>query len=255
MQQLKISCKAYGDVDSIKSNIHSALARGLPALDKQLSPHDGTWVIVGSGPSLPDYEDQIREHVGKHPICSVNGAHDFMVSKGMNPDYFLSVDPRDTIVANTSKKNDHTNYLLASRCCPELFDHLADKKVTLWHSWSPDTETEAFHGHMAIGGGSTSGLRAIHVGYVLGYRKFIVYGLDSCLAEDGKTKRFSGEKAGRVIDVHVGNKVFLTNEAMAQQASECQMIPEVLKDATIDFKGPGLLATIWEERRKLGYPT
>jgi hypothetical protein len=71
---------------------------------------------------------------------------------------------------------------MASRCAPEMFDHLANRKVMLWNSYGSLDEAKAYKGHPAIGGGSTSGMRAITVGYVLGFRKFVLYGMDSCFA-------------------------------------------------------------------------
>lgn len=251
---LEISIQAAGTMEELTAHIRGALARGLPELVPALVAHDGTLVICASGPSLPQFEKEIREQreIFKRPILACNGAHDFLCSKGIAPNLFLSVDPRETIVANTSLKNQDTIYLLASRCHPALFDHLRDCKIMLWHSWSPDSESKAFEGHMGIGGGTTSGMRAIQVGYVLGFRKFLLYGMDSCLAPDNKTKRFSGEKAGRVVDVTVGNRTFYANVAMAQQANEFQQLYQVLSDATFISRGDGLISAIIEERRATG---
>lgn len=258
MHRLAISVRATGTAEELCGNIRSALARGLPEIQPALCSHDGTFVVVGSGPSLPKFLDEIRAERAKgRPILACNGAHDFLCEHGLEPDLFLSIDPRDTIVANTSRKNAHTTYLLASRCCPQLFDHLSEHKIVLWHSWGTDAENAAFEHRFRIGGGTTSGTRAIYMGYVLGYRRFNVYGLDSCLADDGVTKRFSGEKSGKIWPIFVGEnkRQFLANGAMAQQAQEIQLLTEVLPDATFDFKGPGLIAAIWEERKRLGMPT
>lgn len=257
MKPLEISVKAAGTIDELQRNIRGALARNLPELQPAIVSHDGTLVICGSGPSLPEYINEIREQreIDRRPIVACNGAHDFLCSKGIPPNLFLSVDPRDTILPNVSLKNQDTIYLLASRCHPSVFDHLADCKIMVWHSWAPGEETEAFKGHMGIGGGTTSGMRAIHVGYVLGFRKFILYGMDSCLAPDRMTKRFSGEKAGRIVDVIVGGKTFYTNIAMAQQANEFQSLIKVLSDATFVSRGNGIITAILEERRKRGLRT
>ncbi len=258
MQELAITVSAYGSFDELTSHIRGALDRKLPELTAALCSHDGTFVIVGSGPSLPLMLDEIRAEREKgRPICALNGAHDFLIENGVVPDLFLSVDPRDTIVKNTSKKNQDVIYLLASCCAPELFDHLSDHKVMLWHAWSTGEECKAFLGHFGIGGGTTSGTRALYVAYVMGYRKFVCFGLDSCLAEDGITKRFSGEKAGAIVDVVVGEsgRKFLCNHAMAQQATEVQQVLATLSGITIDFRGDGLLTAIWAERKRLGLPT
>lgn len=259
LHKLEVPYTAYGTTDELSGHIRSALSRGLPELTPALCSHDGTFVIVGSGPSLKRHADDIKaERERGRPILAVNGAHDFLCDNGLEPDLFLSVDPRTTIIGNVQKKNKHTAYLIASRCNPELFDFLKDCKVMLWHSWCKEPEAQEFLGKMAIGGGTTSGTRAIYVGYVMGYRKFVIYGLDSCLAPDGQTKRFSGEKAGKIVNVIIGGeggREFLTNVPMAQQAAEVQDILTALPDATIDFKGDGLIAAIWEERRNRGLRT
>ena len=258
MQPLSVGIRAVGSAEELSSNIRSALARNLPEVSPALCAHDGTFVVVGSGPSLPSFADEIRAEREKgRPILACNGAHDFLCENGLAPDLFLTIDPRDTIIANTRCKNSTTTYLIASRCSPNLFDHLKDCKVMLWHSWGTDDENASFNHKFRIGGGTTSGTRAIYMGYVMGFRRFNVYGLDSCLADDGMTKRFSGEKSGKIWDVYVGQnkRRFLTNGAMAQQAQEIQVLVQALPDATFDFKGPGLIAAIWEERKRMGLPT
>lgn len=249
---LRILVDQYGTVESNGDNIESAIARGLPEISPAICSHDGTFVIVGSGPSLPQFVDEIKAEREKgRPICAINGAYDFLVDSGVTPDLFLTVDPRP-MPQNVTKPQPETIFLLASRVNPEVFDRLKDHKVMVWHSFSFEEECKAYGKRPAIGGGSTSGLRAITVAYVMGYRRFAVYGLDSCLAGDNITKRFTGEKAGHVIDVIVGGRTFYANGAMAQQANECQELMGCMPGITIDFKGDGLIAAIWAERRKLG---
>lgn len=257
MQPLEIPViRQAGTPDELVGNIRSALGRGLPEIQPAICAHDGTFVVAGSGPSLPRFVEQIAEERAKgRPIVACNGAHDFLCENLLPPDLFVSIDPRDTIIANTKRKNDRTVYLLASRCSPGLFDHLAGHKALVWHAWSTeDYEMQPLKGKFAIGGGTTSGMRAIQIGYVLGFRKFSIYGLDSCLDSDGATKRFSGEKSGRTISVIVGEagRAFICNMAMAQQAKEAQNLCAIMPDATFQFHGDGLLAAIWEERRRRG---
>jgi len=108
-------------------------------------------------------------------------------------------------------------------------------------------------GKLAVGGGTTSGLRAINIGYLLGFRKFTLYGYDSCNDEKGM-KRFTGEMAVNPIEVVVGGengKKFSCSTAMAQQANEFQQIYGVMPDISITAVGPGLIAAIIDERKKL----
>jgi hypothetical protein len=254
LKPLEVRVVQAGTTESNSENIRSALARGLPELAPAVCSHDGTFVIVASGPSLPSFVQDIRAEQAKgRPICAINGAYDFLVENGITPNFFLTVDPRP-MPQNVTKPQQETVYLLASRVNPEVFDRLKDHKIMLWHSWSREPECDAWKGKFGIGGGTTSGLRAVNVGYVLGFRKFVMYGMDSCLAPDRDTKRFTGEVVGPglVIDVRVGDRTFYCNGALAQQANEFQLLYQGMPDATIDAKGDGLIAAIIAERRRLG---
>lgn len=248
-KQLTIS----GGLD-VKPNVISSLSRNLPEPAPALCSHDGHFVVVGSGPSLPDFIDEIKQERAKgRPICAVKGAHDFLCEQGVEPDLFLSVEPKPKL-DQLKCANQNTTYLLASRCDPSMFDHLAGKRVICWHSWSNNENWKELKGKLLIGGGTTSGLRAVTFGYVQGYRNFILYGMDSCLADDRKTKRFTGEHAGVVVDRIVDDKTFWCNGAMALQADEFQEYYRTMPDIHFEVKGKGLLAAIVEARGKRGYP-
>lgn len=251
MQPLEITVVAAGEKEELCSNILSASGRGLPELTLAPIKHDGNIVLVASGWSMPDYIDEIKAHrrAGR-PIVAIKAAHDFLVENGVEPDLWVNLDPRDR-TSGIQRLNDHTVYMPASRCPPCTFDHLAGRKILLWHSWSPGEEMEAIGpGKLAVGGGTTSGLRAINIGYLLGFRAFTLYGYDSCNRADG-VKRFTGETTGPSVDVYVGGpggRKFNCNAAMAQQANEFQKLFEVMADITLDVKGPGLIAEIMRVR-------
>lgn len=238
--------------DDVRPNVVSALARNLPEPSAALCSHDGHFVVVGSGPSLPDFVEEIRKEreLGR-PICSVKGSHDFLCKNGIEPDLFLSVEPK-LRTEQVQLANDHTVYLIASRCDPGMFDFLSGRKLMCWHSWSNNENWPELKGKQLIGGGTTSGLRAVTFGYVQGFRNFILYGMDSCLADDKKTKRFTGEEAGMVVDRIVNGKTFYCNGAMALQADEFQQYYKTMPDIHFDIKGRGLLAAIVETRKAQG---
>lgn len=264
-----------GETSPTSDNVRSALARGLPEFSPAICFNDGHFVVVGSGPSLPSFVDEIKAERGKgRPICSIKGAHDFLIDNSLEPDLFVSCEPRDRPLKKTSAR---TTYLVASRCHTDLLDQLEKDKreVVLWHSASsrPDApvpegegilewdelnlteECEVWRGRYGVGGGTTSGLRAIYIGFLMGFRKFVLYGFDSCLAKDKFTKRFSGENIGKskLIDVIVGGKRFWCNGALAQQAVEFQKLYEGMPNISIEAKGEGLIAEILKTRRARGY--
>jgi uncharacterized Rossmann fold enzyme len=253
MELLTIKCQNYGTAEDNKANIRSALARGLPEVIPALCAHDGTFVVAASGPSLPDHIEELRSEVASgRPVCAVNGAYDFLVEAGVTPSLALTVDPRP-MPQNFKNPQAETVFLLASRVNPELFDRLKGHRVMLWHSFGSMEEAEAWNGKPSIGGGSTSGMRAITIGYIMGYRKFVLYGMDSCLADDRKTKRFTGEEAGSTFEVQVGTngRRFWCNGAMAQQANEFQDLFASLEGIQVEAKGAGLIAEILKKRKLL----
>lgn len=253
--------------------VKSSLARGLSEFQPATVFNDGHLVIVGSGPSVVSHLDEIKqERANGRPICAVKGTHDWLIENGLEPDMFVSLEPRQRPFKHTSAR---TTYFVASRCPPELFDQLKDREVIIWHAAAskpvdvapaPDKtelqwdelhlteECEPWRGRFGVGGGTTSGLRAITLGFLLGFRKFILYGMDSCLAKDKFTKRFTGENigVGKLVDIIVGGRQFWCNGSMAQQALEFQEMYK-LPNISIEAKGDGLLAAIIAERKKRGY--
>jgi uncharacterized Rossmann fold enzyme len=256
MIPLQLHVKPAGTVEGIRANVQAALARNLPEMAPGIVAHDGTMVVVGSGPSMPEHVEEIRaERELGRPIFAVKGAHDFLCQHGMQPDLWLCVDPRDRAYL-LQEANDYTRYLISSRCDPSMFDALQGRNVCVVHTWAKEEHCEEYNGKLLIGGGTTSGLRAITVSYVLGFRKIVLYGFDSCLAKDKFTKRFTGEgvEPGKLIDVIVDGKRFWCNGAMAQQANEFQQYYEAMPDVKIEAKGDGLLAAIIAARHKRGFP-
>ena len=254
LKPLTIDVSQFGNASQHVGVIQHNLARGLPEFAPALVAHDGPMVCVGSGTSLPTVIDQIKEERAKgRPICAVKGAHDYLCEQGIEPDLFVSVEPRDRR-SNLKHKNKHTAYLLSSRVAVEVFDHLADCRVMVWNAFGTSEEMKAFkhRASHACGGGSTSGLRAIAMGYLMGFRNFVLYGYDSCNAPDG-TKRIDGAKTGVTQEVIVGGQRFSCNMAMAAQANEFQLVTySLLPGIHIEAKGGGLIAAILDERKRQG---
>lgn len=252
------SIRAADDGENYHSHIKSALARGFPEFQPTLIPHDGSMVMCASGPSIVSFIEEIRaERDNGRPICAINGAHDLLCEHGIEPDLFVSVDPRDSIIQNVQKKNDRTIYYLSSRCSPRLFDWLEDRKVMLFHSYSVrEGHLPEMAGRTLVGGGTTSGLRGVTIGYLMGFKKFLMYGYDSCLDENKKKRFNSGVMLPeQITDRIVGGRKFLCNGAMALQADEFQEYYKMLPGLTMDVKGDGLISAIINERKKLGLRT
>jgi hypothetical protein len=141
-----------------RENILACLKRGLPEFQPAFFRHDGTFVVCGSGPSLPSFIDEMRdERKKRRPICAAKGAHDLLCENGIEPDIFVSVEAKPRL-DNVKHKNQHTLYLISSRCSPELFDWLSDCKVLTFHSYSDkEAVIPELSGQQLIGGGNDLG--------------------------------------------------------------------------------------------------
>lgn len=260
LQPLALDASTFSIPQGVTAHIRENVARRLPEFLPAICSHDGTFVIAGSGPSLASTYEGLKEERAKgRPICAVNGAHDYLVKQGIEPDIFLTIDPRD-LRHNVREETQDTVYLIASRCSPVLFDHLKDRKVMIWHAASGPDE-QALMGELGIkymiGGTSTSGLRAVNIAYFMGFRRVRMYGMDSCNAPDGITKRVDGSLTGQTIEVVVGatGRKFTCNIAMAEQATNFQKLWVMMPDLQVEIVGDGLLKAILDERKRLGYWT
>lgn len=257
MQELKIGIRQFGESEDIIKNIEYALSLGLPEFKPFPIKHDGTACIIGSGPSLNRQLTRIQKERGKgRPIVSINGAHDYLIEHGITPDYFLTVDPRG-MPQNFKHHNEDTTYLLASRVNPNDFNTLKGRRIILWHSLSEEGCMAPLAGKLCIGGGTTSGLRAISFFYVLGFRKFHLYGFDSCLGTRGEKHIDDAPLGERVkrVSVIVDGEEFICNAAMAAQADNFQDIYASMPGISIKSFGKGLITAIIKARQKQGLNT
>lgn len=249
-----MECHAFGEDEEIAENIRYSLSLGLQEFQPSLVIHDGVAVLVGSGPTVKDCVEDIRQEKEQgRTIITINGGHDFLMGHGIVPDIFVTTDPRG-MPQNFKFINERTIYLLSSRVHPKDFDLVLSKtkNVVIWHSDSRDKENELLEDKLRVGGGTTSGLRAMFLAYLMGFRKFHLYGFDSCITSDKRKRWDSGPMKDETAttDVIVGERKFLCNMAMALQANEFQEIFEYLYGIEVTSFGDGLITAILEARCK-----
>lgn len=198
--------------------------------------------LVCYGPSLLETWRDIEG-----PIMTVSGAHDFLVERGITPDWHVDCDPRQHKAGMLKRPQEGTKYLMASVCHPDFWDTLKKYRVNLWHLINGDDfETVAWvrKNHPTglaslIGGGSTVGMRAMEVCAALGFRRFNIYGMDC----SHSTQRHAGLHLGKPqveTRVSVGFRQFKTTLQMLQAAQEMERFILTM-DADITFHGDGLM--------------
>ncbi len=146
---------------------------------------------------------------------------------------------------------DYCKYFLASQCNPKAFEGLPKDRTYLWHTQAEflnDELAKQFEAWYPVPGGSTVLLRAIPLFRMLGFKRFHLFGCDSCLEENEHHAYEQKENDKQlVIPVNVDGKIFSCNPWMMCQAQEFIEIVKMLGDEfELEIYGGGLLSYILE---------
>lgn len=205
--------------------------------------------IVGYGPSLK----KTWKDITTPWVVTTSGSHDFLIERGITPVWHVEFDPRNEKLAFLKNPCPDTTYCLASVCHEDMFAHLKDSQVLLWHACGGDVQkdckivNDAEDDGILLLGGSTSGLRSIMVAHVLGFRNFELFGLD-CSYEAGEI--WAGSHVGQrhnIIEVECNGRVFQTSDVMINAADELFNTVHQLPGCKFQVHGDNLFA----ERIKL----
>lgn len=240
----KTDGRCSADKDTRQQYIRSALEKGFKEFAPPEVPFQGACDIVASGPSVMTQLDKL----GQRFTIAVSKAHDFLIDHGINPQVSFCIDPTKNVLTNYEHKKRFIKYYLASQTHPDVLNEFEGYDVTLVHMLGKSERTfPELKGKFLLGGGSTSGLRAMSFAYLLGFRELHLYGFDSCYASaGGKVVRNVNRLAGpeRLISgVEGSDKRFVTDGAMAQQADEFRetLKTGIFHDAEIHAHGDGLI--------------
>jgi len=248
---LKIVGRCVADDETLFQNMEAAVARGFPQVKNQELAKDEMITLVASGPSVAGQIDVIRKMAKTTKIVAIKDAHDWLISQGVIPDYALAIDPQEHRISFYKPHKD-VEYMIASQCHKAMFDNLEGHKVTIWHPYVMKGQDRPKNA-MLIGGGTTSGLRAISLFYVLGYRHFSLFGFDSCLTGDMLRINGSGLKEGDTLTevrIEQDGETFYCNPSMALQAEHFQTYYDYLPDAHFYGFGHGLIQAIIKKREQ-----
>jgi hypothetical protein len=203
--------------------------------------------ILAGGPSLATFD---RPDL---PIITVNGAYNWAIEKGYKPSATMIVDPREFNRRFTQPPIPECKYLIGSQCHPSVAGSVPKEQVYLWHSGDLcgpvieeyAKETQGEHQFFPVFGGSTVMLRGLSLLVMLGFRKFHIWGFDSCLM-DGKHHAYSQPEndTEKVMDILIGGRKFKCHAWQAVQAQEFietlkHMLPD---DVVMEIHGDGLIA-------------
>jgi len=241
-------------------NIEINTSRGLPEV-VSLKPHGRQMVIVGGGPSLKNQLPQIRYRKAKKAeVWATNGTHDYLISKGIVPDYMAMLDARKESASFVQNPRKDVTYFIASQCHPSVLDSLKDCKVVLWHNHEPELQDTILKYSkspevLMIQGGSTIGLRLMCLGAALGYRTIHHYGMDSSYEDYHHAFPQPINDGEERLDVEFNGKKFTCSPWMLTQAEDYQKQIEALEGAGIRVyaHGTGLIPFIHQQHIGANY--
>lgn len=234
-----------------KSIFDNVLANGEKAPWVMQAPkHDQIAVMCGSGPSLAETTEKIKQlHDNGGVVFALNNAAKLLNSAGILADFQVILDARQANASEFLTEQNAKAYLVASQCHPDVLKAVQGRPVALWHPFIEGIEDLFPKRNMAlVGGGTTVGLSGIALAYTMGFRKFALFGYDS--SHRGERQHALPQSRTDVekwqFDVWVGNRKFRTNAAMGKQAELFEQFARTLTDLDCEIAvyGDGLLPYI-----------
>jgi hypothetical protein len=211
----------------------------------RVTPYAGTrdepCAVVGSGPSLRETWEQIKEF---RYIFTASGSHQFLIDRGIVPSHHTEVDPRPHKVGLMGTPHPEVDYLIASACSPTLFDHLEGYRVKLWHIFDNAEESIRMlpQGDWSVTGGIDCGLRAMTLARFLGFTDMHLFGMDGSSPEQGYRHAHAHPHGKIPLDeVEYEGRTFLTTAGMLAAAQGIWHELNQLVDVTPHFYGDGLI--------------
>jgi len=238
--------------EQIRANVKYNTAQGWT----QVQPHvtnEFEVMLVGGGPSLCGFvEDIKKKREDGVKLITLNGSYNWALALGMTPSAQIIVDARAFNARFTKPIVDGCKYLISSQCDPSVFEGLPWDRTFIWHTTTElikDILTTQYPQWWAVPGGSTVLLRAIPLMRMLGYKRFHLYGCDSCIDESTHHAYMQPENdSEHVINVLVtGGRIFKCHPWMVAQAQEMMDLIKFLGDEIeLEIHGDGLLSHILE---------
>lgn len=181
-----------------------------------------------------------------HDVFTVSGAHQFLIERGVVPFAHMDCDPREHKAKQFGTPHQDVKYWIGSCVHPSYIERLDGYDCTLWHCYNKAASRDVFEidpGHEMVVGGGSIGLRALSVLYCRGYRHFEIHAMDSCNAADDKHHAAAHYvQQYETAMVRVGDRWFNASAIHVAYARYFFKSTKMLKGATFNFHGNGLLA-------------
>lgn len=221
------------------------------------------FVVAAGGPSLRTSLAAIatRQKDGAC-VLACNGAANFMIQNGINPDIIAFLDISPVVTGFIPKGDSGALYLVCSCIHPSVLDALSGRRVVLWHADYGEGRNgpslailDQYPGKpsVLVGGGNTIAMRAQILGHLLGFREVHYYGLDSSFADDGADHAYVKQDGHepQSVGIKYRGRTYRCSPWMALQAKEFEFYYNLMRKAgtKIYVHGDGLIPQIWRTIR------
>jgi uncharacterized Rossmann fold enzyme len=238
------------------ANVKHALNLPFPCVEGQIAIDANRHVcIVGGGASARDAIAELkqRKNVGQE-IWALDGAWQWLSAADVTPDAHVLLSP-DRERAELVPTEKDVTLLYASQCHPDVFARAAktSRRITVWHPMIDGIRTVVGSRSAAfIGGGSTLGMRAITLAYILGYRNIHLFGFDSSYRGEENAESISNDNDQR-IKVEIDKLIFASSPQLAQQINEFRTLMQKLapQGVVVTMHGDGLLPYVAAKMQRL----
>lgn len=231
--------------EQIRANLAHALTK--PNWIEMRDGLQAPAIIVGGGPSLANDLWRIRGYqLSGAIVYATNNTWAYLKDNGITPNAHVMHDARPENLPFVAPEGP---CYYASQCHPSVLDAAGDR-LTCWHPHSGfilealgDNPT----GQIMVSGGSTIGLNALSLAYILGHRDFRLFGFDSSYSE-GEHHAYSQPLNDKewIVEVESHGKKFQCAPWMVQQSEQFISLSNQLTSlgCEISVYGQGLIPWI-----------
>ena len=259
----RIQVKPTDSVDKGEQLRH--IAENTKALTKWIGTyqaHEKVALMVGAGPTLPEYLDEIRQKQKEGAVVfAVKHAFTVLKAAGIVPDWTVILDPRPVDGKSThgivrkelfAGAGPGDKFLFASMTHPSVREVLTEKECDIygWHahtSASQEKQPPEFDTGLIVMGGTCAATRIPMLGFVMGFRRFEFFGYDFFYPK-GTTQEGIKQKLMEVALGKDGKRFLTTGELIAAMQDLGQWNRWMATNRIgVKFHGEGAGALIWQD--------
>ena len=224
-------------------------SRGLEEIDRGEVKTEPLYIVC-SGPSLRYTIGELTPKPGE--IWALNAAFDYLVKRGIRPDYGVALAPENAITRYFQTMQSGDKFLFAAQTHPELVDRALERggTVKIWHPAHPagwDMPTNP----VPVYGGGTVGSRVFDLAWVLGYRDVHLFGMDACISDDDMIAcdiPMYDEHRKNLRTFHINGRAFVAMPSHAHQVEDFGALIRPLTGMTVTMYGDGMLQ--WSQHQE-----